>query len=72
MTARTTTPRWRGDTLFYDGRRVGRVRRDSKYQSMYRVELPDGTWSEMLNLTRARNAARLLARPLLYGADAAA
>jgi hypothetical protein len=34
---------------------------DGVYPGMYRVRLPDGTLSDMVNLTRARDAARALA-----------
>ena len=45
---------WR---LFRGRRQVGRVVPDSKYPDMWRVKLPGGL-SDMVNLSRARDAAR--------------
>ena len=45
---------WR---LSHDRRQVGRVVPDSKYPDMWRVKLPGGL-SDMVNLSRARDAAR--------------
>jgi hypothetical protein len=44
---------WR---LFHDRRTVARVVPDSKYPGMWRVRLPGGL-SDMVNLSRARDAA---------------
>lgn len=40
------------------GRVLATVVQDSKYPSMYRVLLPDGTLTDMVNFTRARDAAK--------------
>jgi hypothetical protein len=37
------------------------VVRDEKWPSMYRLRMPDGHLSDMVNLTRARDAAQVLA-----------
>src|SRR6266581_7966123 len=50
---------WR---LSHDRRQVGRVVPDSKYPDMWRVKLPGGL-SDMVNLSRARDAARERAGP---------
>jgi hypothetical protein len=44
-------------TLFADRRRVLRIVRDKTYPTMWRVELPDGTLTDMCNLARAKDAA---------------
>jgi len=43
-------------TLFVGRRRAIQIERDSKYPQMYRLRLPDGRLSDMVNLTRARDA----------------
>ena len=43
------------------GRVVAQVIPDPEWQYMYRVRLPDGHISDMVNLTRAKDAARALA-----------
>jgi hypothetical protein len=40
------------------------IKPDAKWQSMWRVHLPNGQVSDMTNLTRARDAARSLMRPI--------
>jgi hypothetical protein len=35
---------------------------DAKYPGMYRLVLPDGTLTDMVNLTRAKDALRVLQR----------
>jgi hypothetical protein len=44
---------WR---LLHNRRIVGRVTPDAKYPGMWRIKLPGG-WSDMVNLTRAKDAA---------------
>jgi len=44
-------------TLFVGRRRTIQIERDSKYSQMWRVRLPDGSLSDMVNLTRAKDAA---------------
>jgi hypothetical protein len=38
------------------------VKPDERYSSMWRIHWPDGEVSDMVNLTRARDAARTMAR----------
>src|SRR5262245_13830122 len=47
----------------YEGRRAlgWELVQDEKFPSMWRVKGPDGTLSDMVNLTRAKDAGRLLA-----------
>jgi hypothetical protein len=44
-------------TLFVRRRKALQIERDSKYPQMWRVRLPDGTLTDMVNLTRAKDAA---------------
>ena len=44
-------------TLFVGKRRALQIERDAKYPQMWRVKLPDGTLSDMVNLARAKEAA---------------
>lgn len=49
---------WRGDKLFFGTKRTGyAVVRDGTYPQMWRVERPDGSLSDMVNRTRAKDAA---------------
>jgi hypothetical protein len=38
---------------------------DARYPTMFRVQLPDGTVTDMVNLTRANDAAAIIARDLM-------
>jgi hypothetical protein len=44
-------------TLHIGRRPVMRIERDSVYPQMWRVRRPDGSLSDMVNLTRAKDAA---------------
>ena len=50
---------WRGDTL-HCGSLAIRIEPDSAYPSMWRIRLPDGELSDMVNRTRTRDAARAI------------
>jgi len=52
---------WRGNDLIYRHRVVASIVPDPKWPQMYRVRLPDGRVTDMVNLSRARDAARYLA-----------
>jgi hypothetical protein len=43
--------------LFINKRRVLQIERDAKYPQMWRVRLPDGSLSDMVNQARAKDAA---------------
>lgn len=66
--AKTNRFRWRtsGDrlTLHYLERKTPlvEVRPDKRYPNMYRVRLAGGAWSDIVNLSRAKDAAIALAR----------
>jgi len=48
---------WKGDDLWYRRRKLLRIVRDQKYPNMWRVELPSGKLTDMVNRTRAKDAA---------------
>jgi hypothetical protein len=52
---------WRGNRLFFRRKLVATIIQDEKYPSMWRVRLPNGHVSDMVNLTRAKDAAMALA-----------
>jgi hypothetical protein len=54
-------------TLIQSGRVVAMVVPDQCFPSMFRIEFPDGFISDMLNLTRAKDAALSLADATLDG-----
>jgi len=49
---------WKEDRLYVDRRLSGyAIQPDEKYQMMWRVRSPDGSLSDMVNRTRAKDAA---------------
>jgi hypothetical protein len=64
---------WKGNDLIFHGRVVASVVLDAKWPRLWRVGLPDGHTTDMVNLSRARDAARSLAlkalAPGLVGAS---
>jgi hypothetical protein len=52
---------WHGNRLIFRRRVVATVIPDRDWPSMWRVRLPDGHVTDMVNYTRARDAARALA-----------
>lgn len=63
--------KWQGDRLYFGNRLMASIEPDSKYPNMWRVRLPDGKLSDMVNQTSARDAARALALAQLNIRDAA-
>jgi hypothetical protein len=57
--ARETT--WKGDVIYVAGRRMLRIVQDQTYPSMWRIELPDGRLTDMVNRSRAKDAAMAIA-----------
>jgi hypothetical protein len=53
------------------GRLLATVEPDPEWSPMYRVRLPDGHLTDMLNLTRAKDAAKYLALEALNRRNAA-
>lgn len=56
---------WRGNVLCLGRRKLTEIVQDDRYPTMWRVRRADGTLSDMLNITRARDAARGLALSIL-------
>lgn len=54
---------WKANRVYISGKKTGfSIERDEKYpEVMWRVRHPNGFLSEMVNLTRAHDAAQLLA-----------
>ena len=48
---------WRGPQLYLRSRVIATIIRDERYPDMWRVRLPNGTISDMANLSRAKDAA---------------
>jgi hypothetical protein len=55
---------WRGNELFRQGSRhpVLSIEPDATYPAMWRVRRPDGTLTDMVNRTRAKDAGLSIAR----------
>ena len=60
---------WRDDKLCYRGREQARIVPDATYPGMWRVQLPGGTLSDMVNKVRARDAARGIVLGRLNGQE---
>ena len=56
---------WVGDELVYGRRTLLRIVRDRVYPEMWRVRFPDGSLTDMVNRTRAKDAALSIAHRLL-------
>jgi hypothetical protein len=52
---------WKGPVLYFKRRKMFEIVQDAKYPTMWRVRHADGRLSDMVNLTRARDAATGLA-----------
>lgn len=62
---------WKDNRLYLNGRVSGfSVVPDEKYSSMWRVRRPDGSLSDMVNFSRARDAARSLLGELVRSESA--
>jgi len=66
---------WRGDRLALKGGRRGspavEIVPDDSYPGMWRIRMEDGSLSDMVNRTRARDAARSILLGILNGQEAA-
>ena len=61
---------WKGDQLYCGNRRLLRIVPDQKYPGvMWRVELPDGSLTDMVNRTRAKDAAVAIGLRILNGQE---
>jgi hypothetical protein len=57
---------WVGDVLHLGkGRALVTIERDAKYPQMWRVRRPDGSLTDMVNRTRAKDAACSIALAML-------
>jgi hypothetical protein len=56
---------WVGDELVYGRRTLLRIERDGTYPEMWRVRHPDGSLTDIVNRTRAKDAAVSIALRLL-------
>jgi hypothetical protein len=58
---------WKDRKLYAQGQRVpiASIESDSKWPNMWRVRLPNGKLSDMANLARAKDAARIAALAIL-------
>jgi hypothetical protein len=56
---------WVGDELVYGRTTLLRIERDGVYPEMWRVRIPDGGLTDMVNRTRAKDAALSIAHRLL-------
>lgn len=65
---------WDGYRLFVrrSGRPLATIVPDTEWPGMWRVRMPDGRLSDMVNLTRAKDAALSLALAVLNHRKAAA
>lgn len=52
---------WKNTSLFYGTKCVGEIVPDEKWPGMWRIRHPNGTLSDMANLSRAKDAAMALA-----------
>jgi len=64
---------WRGNSLHlgHSRRILTEIVQDDRYPMMWRVRRADGSLSDMLNMTRARDAARALALGILNREESA-
>ena len=52
---------WNDDTLYFGKRPVAKIVPDKHWPNMWRVQLPNGKFSDMTSRTRAKDAACSLA-----------
>jgi hypothetical protein len=55
------TLKWHGNDLRRGHRVLASIEPDADWRGMWRVRTPDGELTDIVNLTRAKDAARLLA-----------
>jgi hypothetical protein len=58
---------WHGNKLCLGKHAIISIAKDEKYPTMWRIRWPDGRLSDMVNLTRVRDAARSAALSILNG-----
>lgn len=60
-------PKWRGNDLWSSRKRMVSIERDGTYPDMWRIRWPDGSLSDMVNRTRAKDAAYNFVLSVLSG-----
>jgi hypothetical protein len=60
---------WRGTELYYGSRKILEVVPDDRWLKMWRVRRPDGTLTDMVNLSRAKDAGLSIARAFLQDGE---
>lgn len=58
MGTRTRYFKWKENTLYYDRRKMSAIQPDPDWPGMWRVIEESGSLSDMVNLSRAKDAAR--------------
>jgi hypothetical protein len=61
----TNVLRFNGNWVCKGKRKLVRIVPDQTYAGMWRIELPDGSLTDMVNLTRAKDAAKSAALAVL-------
>jgi len=56
---------WKGNKVYANGKVITRIEPDAAYPGMWRVRKADGSLSDMVNLTRAKDAAKATALSIL-------
>jgi hypothetical protein len=62
--------RWRGNLLrLHSGRLLAKIEPDARWPGMWRIRTPDGVCTDMVNISRAKDAAVSLALAALPSRD---
>jgi hypothetical protein len=61
--------RWQGDTLCHGRRKLVTIIQDQNHPTMWRIRLPHGSLTDMVNRTRAKDAAQAIALAVLSSAQ---
>lgn len=56
---------WQGNVLYYGRRKLSEIRRDPDWPRIWRVVEADGSLSDMVNISRAKDAAMARASRIL-------
>jgi hypothetical protein len=60
--------RWQGDTLCHGRRKLVTIIQDQNHPTMWRIRLPHGSLTDMVNRTRAKDVAQAIALAVLSSA----
>jgi hypothetical protein len=61
--------RWQGDTLCHGRRKLVTIIQDQNHPTMWRIRLPHGSLTDMVNRNRAKDAALAIALAVLSSAQ---